>query len=172
MPVDELANLEVLVADDDEDVRDLLVEHLRERGLKVATAHSGTAALGALTRASGRFGLVLTDISMPGADGFSVLRAARKARADCSVVIITGYATLDSAVEAMRLGAHDYLTKPFSLGQIDIVLHKMAERRALERENRRLSEHGHANAGVEARLERIEHALSRLESSLARFGPG
>lgn len=167
VPLDELSGLEVLVVDDDPDVRDLLVEHCRARGLTVATAQDGRAALVALERSNGRFGLVLTDVAMPGADGFSVLRAARAANASAYVVIITGYASLDSAIEAVRLGAHDYLTKPFSLGQIDIILHKLADRFALERENRQLARRSAPpTPAIDARLEAIERTLARIEALL------
>src|SRR5687768_5921889 len=112
VPHDELTGLYVLVADDDPDIRDVLVEHFRQRGLNVATAQDGRAAVAALERSAGRFALVLTDIAMPGADGFEVLRAARAANPSSYVVIITGYASLDTAVEAVRLGAQDYIAKP------------------------------------------------------------
>jgi YesN/AraC family two-component response regulator len=74
---------------------------------------------------------VLTDINMPGADGFDVLRAARKANAAADVVVISGYASRDSAQRAFGLGAHQYLPKPFKLGQIDTILSGIGARRAL-----------------------------------------
>jgi two-component system response regulator AtoC len=169
MPLDELSRLEVMVVDDEPEVRELLVEYLRDRGLIVATAHDGRAAIAALERSAGRYGMVLTDINMPGADGFEVLRAARAANASAYVVMITGYASLDSAIQAVRLGAHDYLTKPFSLGQIDVILKKIADRLALERENRELTARsgaGSPSASIEARLEAIERTLARIEARM------
>src|SRR2546430_235827 len=77
MPTDIFHGLEALVVDDEADVRELVAEYLRERGLQTATAHDGRAAVAALERSGGRFALVLTDINMPGADGLEVLRAAR-----------------------------------------------------------------------------------------------
>ena len=65
---------------------------------------------------------------MPGADGFAVLTAARPANPSAYVVMITGYASLETAIQAVRLGAQDYLTKPFSLGQVDVILRQATAR--------------------------------------------
>jgi DNA-binding NtrC family response regulator len=69
-------------------------------------------------------------------DGLGVLQASRAANPSAMVIIVTGYVSLDSAVQAVRLGAYDHLTKPFSLGQLDVVVRRVAERQALEAENR------------------------------------
>ena len=129
---------EILVIDDEPEIRELLAEHLRARGYRVATASDGFAAVSLINRSAGQFGLILTDLHLPGADGLGVLQAARAASPSTQVVIITGYASLDSAITAVRLGAYDYLTKPFSLGQIDVLLARVEDRVALEAENRAL----------------------------------
>ena len=167
MPYD-WSGLEAMVVDDDPDIRDLLADFLKERGLTVATAADGRAAVAGLERSGGRYGLVLTDINMPGADGFEVLRAARVANASAYVVVITGYASIDSAVRAVRLGAYDYLAKPFTLGQIDVLLSGIAQRLTLERENRALVARAAAAApsSLEARLAAIERRLAALEARL------
>ena len=69
-----------------------------------------------------QFAVIITDLHLPGADGFEVLRAAREANPSIYVVMITGYASIDSAVRAVREGAYDYLAKPFALGQLEVVL--------------------------------------------------
>jgi DNA-binding NtrC family response regulator len=172
---------EVLVVDDDEAVREVISAYFLRRGLQVAGATDGRAAIAALERSQGRYGVVVTDLSLPGADGLAVLRAARQANASCYVVIVTGYASLDSAIAAVRLGAYDYLTKPFSLGQLDVILQRIADRQALEHENRSLLHHG-ATAGahhchgplaeVADRLARLEAAVARLElHATAAVGP-
>ncbi len=130
--------LEVLLVDDELGTRELLEQFCRTRNLPVTTASDGRAAITAIERHPSRFTLVLTDINMPGADGFDVLRAARLANRGCYVVMITGYATLDSAVRAVREGAYDFLAKPFSIGQLDLMLARIRDRMALERENRDL----------------------------------
>jgi DNA-binding NtrC family response regulator len=131
MPLDELTrDLDVLVVDDDPAVRELLLEYFTALGFRASGAPDGGGAIATLQRSWGRFGLVVTDLNLPGADGFAVLQAARQANSNCFVVIITGYASLDSAIRAVRVGAYDYLTKPFSLGQLDIILSRIRERRA------------------------------------------
>jgi CheY-like chemotaxis protein len=130
--------LEVLLVDDELSTRELLEQFCRSRNLPVTTASDGRAAITALERSPSRFRLILTDINMPGADGFEVLKTARTGNKSCYVVMITGYATLDSALRAVREGAYDYLAKPFSLGQLDVLLARIKDRIALERENRDL----------------------------------
>ena len=166
-------DFEALVVDDEAPVRELVSESLRGHGLTVVNAQDGRAAIAALERSGGRFGLVVTDINMPGADGIAVLRAAKQANASAYVVIITGYASLDSSIQAVRLGAHDYLTKPFSLGQLDIIIHRIADRMALERENRLLASRsgGAVSASLENKLDAIERRLSRIEALLTGGRP-
>ena len=171
-PRDVSSALRVLVVDDEPDVRELLVECFRHKGLDVCEAADGDAAIELLHGAPSQFGLVITDLQLPGRDGLDVLRAARHANPSCAVVIVTGYASLHSAIEAVRLGAYDYLTKPFSLGQIDVILHRLEERRALESENRRLlrqaarRESGEGSAVWLARVEAIEARLARIETAI------
>jgi DNA-binding NtrC family response regulator len=171
---------EILVIDDEPEIRELLTEHLRTRGYRTATAGDGLAAVSLIQRSGSQFGLILTDLSLPGLDGLAVLKAARAASPSAQVVIITGYASLDSAIAAVRLGAYDYLTKPFSLGQIDVLLARVEDRLALEAENRALlrridtreteSAHaGHDRLGaLETRLAAIEQALRDLTIELTR----
>jgi DNA-binding NtrC family response regulator len=181
MSKDELGlRREALVVDDDGGVRELILAYFGGLGIAASGAEDGPSAIQALQRSKGRFGLVVTDLNLPGADGFAVLQAARQANASCYVVIITGYASLDSAIQAVRVGAYDYLTKPFSLGQLDVILRRITDRSALERENRQLS--GQAVAphvmvpaplalppaptGLEPRVTAIEASLARLEAML------
>ncbi len=131
---------EVLIVDDERDSRELLADFCRTLGFTVATAQDGRAAIAAVQRAPNQFGVVLTDLNMPGADGFDVLRAARAANPTCYVVMITGYATLDSAVRAVKEGAYDFLAKPFAFGQLELVLTRVRDRMALEQENRDLNQ--------------------------------
>ncbi len=164
---------DVLVVDDDEDIRDLMVSFFHDRSMPVTAAHDGRAAVLALERSAGRYGLVVTDVNLPGVNGFAVLEAARRANASCYVIVVTGYASLDSALQAVRGGAYDYLPKPFSLGQLDVILTRIADRTALENENRRLLSHrggaamsSAAPAGLDERLAAIEASLTRLEAAL------
>ncbi|MFA5907819.1 MAG: response regulator [Vicinamibacterales bacterium] len=186
MPTD-AANLpwEVLVVDDDGGIIDLILSYFNELRVPVTGASDGRAAIATLQRSNGRFGLVLTDLSLPGADGFAVLQAARHANPNCYVVIMTGYASLDSAVQAVRVGAYDYLAKPFSMGQLSVVLGRIADRTQLESAARdqQIPPEPRANgrnrdavivemapAAVttldEMRMIRIETALARIETRL------
>jgi DNA-binding NtrC family response regulator len=163
---------DVLVVDDEPDVLDLLAEYFRGRGARVTMVADGRAAVALLEREPSRFGLVVTDLQLPGVDGLGVLRAARQASPSCYVVIVTGYASLDSAIQAVRLGAYDYLTKPFSLGQLDVILARVQDRIALEDENRRLAKQVGAGGVPSVRvplteqISGIEHRLVAIEASL------
>jgi DNA-binding NtrC family response regulator len=163
------AGFDVLIVDDDQDVRELLVEYFRERGYGVVSAADGRAALAEIGRAPSRYGLVVTDLQLPGVDGLGVLQAVREANPSAYVIIITGYASLDSAIQAVRLGAYDYLTKPFSVGQIEVILQRLTDRRSLEAENRQLArqlgDRGAADSDVQllSRLGSIDARLARLE---------
>lgn len=101
----------ILVVDDEIIVRDSLKEWLNEEGFTVETAESGPDALEKLTRKP--FNLMLTDIKMPGMDGVTVLTKALETHSDLCVLMMTAYATVETAVEAMKIGARDYLMKPF-----------------------------------------------------------
>jgi DNA-binding NtrC family response regulator len=163
-----------MVVDDDESIRELIVSYFNGLGMLVTGAQDGRAAIATLQRSNGRFGLVVTDLNLPGADGFAVLQAARHANPHCYVVIVTGYASLDSAIHAVRVGAYDYLTKPFSMGQLDVVLKRITDRMSLQRTQGRLS--GPATptpcealprlVPIEERLARVEAAIARIESRL------
>ena len=178
MPPQPPPALEVLIVDDEAEIRELLVEYFRDRGCQASTAADGRAAITAIERDPSRYRLIVTDLQMPGADGLAVLKAAKAANPSCYVVIITGYASLDSAVQAVRHGAYDYLTKPFSMGQIDVVVQRVTDRVALEAENRQLARQlgaraaserempGDVSASLAARLDTLENRLSRIEALL------
>lgn len=175
MPVEPMLRIEALVVDDDEAVREVIASYFTKLGMTVTGATDGRSAISALERSNGRFKVVVTDLSLPGADGLAVLKAARQANASSYVVIVTGYASLDSAIAAVRLGAYDYLTKPFSLGQLDVILRRILDRESLERENRQLVQAdqaappgrpGLSMGELADRLTRIESALGRIEASL------
>ncbi len=113
MPEAERKKFRILVVDDELAVRDSLKEWLEEEGFTVAMAGSGPDALAALD--AGTFHLMLLDIKMPGMDGVEVLERAKGMAPALSVVMMTAYATVETAVEAMKIGALDYLIKPFDV---------------------------------------------------------
>ena len=167
-PAPDREAFDTLVADDDPGVRELLADFLGERGLKVATTADGRAAVNALERSGGQCRLVFADIAMPGADGFAVLTAARAANPSAYVVMITGYGSLETAISAVRLGAQDYLTKPFSLGQVEVVLQQAAARFSLEVERRRKADQSLVSAltSIDDRLASLEHQIANLAARL------
>jgi DNA-binding NtrC family response regulator len=166
----------VLIVEDEADIRELHAEYFRARNYDVVGAADGRAALLAIERDPERFSLVITDLHLPGVDGLAVLRAARAANPAIHVVIVTGFASLDSAIQAVRLGAYDYLTKPFSLGQIDVVLQRIHDIEMLQAENRRLTRQVSQKDAVDLRqallmrLDGIENRLTRIEAALRPRG--
>jgi DNA-binding NtrC family response regulator len=133
----EVVDLEVLVVDDDQAICELLAGYFRELRVPCATCRDGRAAIAALERSAGRYGLVITDIGMPGADGFAVLEAALAANPDAAVVLMTGAPSPETSIRAMRSGAYDYLPKPFALAAVAAVVAKVQVRLASRRERDR-----------------------------------
>ncbi|TPW18765.1 MAG: response regulator receiver modulated diguanylate cyclase [Halothiobacillaceae bacterium] len=127
----------ILVVDDEESLREIVSQLLLEDGFDVATAASGEAAL-ALSRAR-PFHLVLTDIRMGGMDGITLLQELKRVNQDTQVIIMTSYASLDTVIKAMRLGAYDYLIKPVdNLDLITAAVKRALEKLKLTLENRQL----------------------------------
>ena len=108
----------VLVVDDEASIRDLLAKTLALAEYDVDTAPDGAHALDRLREARGDYDLVIADLRMPGMDGLTVIREAKRYKADLPVIIITGYSTESSAIEAVNLGVAGYLTKPFRVPQV------------------------------------------------------
>jgi DNA-binding NtrC family response regulator len=125
--------IRVLVVDDERPTRLLMEKELPRAGCAVASAESGEAALEQLRARD--FDVVLLDLKMPGIGGMEALRRIREAGAAAEVVILTGHPDVSGAIEAMKLGAFDYLVKPFKLAEVEVVLRRAAERKRLQQEN-------------------------------------
>jgi len=106
----------ILVVDDEINVRELLSHLLENEGYHVELASSAEEALEKIKRAV--FDLIISDIRMPGMDGLELLEKIGTMNVDSAVILITGYGSIDSAVEAIKLGALDYIEKPFKIGQL------------------------------------------------------
>ncbi|MHB8846009.1 MAG: sigma-54-dependent transcriptional regulator [Nitrospirota bacterium] len=129
----------ILLIDDDASLRRVMEYSLKEHGYDVQAAESGEQGLQRF--AQGRFDAVVTDITMPGMNGMEVLRKVQEASPGLPVIVITAYGTIESAVEAMRFGAFDYVTKPFpSKDELHLRLQRALKLQRLERENRNLRE--------------------------------
>ncbi len=130
------APLRILVTDDEARQREIVSEILTDAGHTVVAADSGASALTELERAE--FDLLVTDLRMPGMDGVTLLGDAKRRQASLTVILMTAFATVDSAIEAMKNGAHDYLQKPFTKDELLQRVARVAERVSLVRENERL----------------------------------
>jgi two-component system response regulator AtoC len=123
----------VLVVDDEPMIVTLLATILRERGWDVTEARSGTDGIDQLDRV--RFDVILTDLVMPGESGIDLLRSAKEIHPDVEVILMTGYATADTAIEAMRNGAFHYIMKPLKNEEVVNLVEKAYSQRQLQREN-------------------------------------
>jgi len=126
----------ILVTDDDVDLRELLTEAVKDWGYGVFTSKDGKDAMRRLE--TEKFDIVITDLMMPVMDGLTLLNKIKELDNDILVIIITGYATIDTAVKAIEAGAYDYIAKPFRLDELMIVLNNACERLKLTRQNRSL----------------------------------
>lgn len=122
----------LLVVDDDSRMLDMLRLHLEEAGYRVTTADEGAAALEALSRTE--VDLVLSDVCMPGLDGVALMEEIEARKPDTPVVLMTAFGTVPSAVEAMRRGAADYVSKPFSMDEIRLTIQRALEQQRLRDE--------------------------------------
>jgi signal transduction histidine kinase/DNA-binding response OmpR family regulator len=146
----------ILVVDDEDQVVQIFKDLLTQQGYEVVSSHNGDDAITKVT--TGRFDLVLTDINLPGVDGLEVVRAAKAADKDTVVILITGYASTNTAIDALRQGAYDYITKPFDLWETAKAIERGLDSRNLTIENQRLIE----------QLEGANKELQQHEESLRR----
>ena len=146
----------LVIVDDEEAQRTVLAGFLRKRRFRVTTATSADEAL--RVAASETVDLVLTDMRMPGKSGVELLDALRRLNPDIGVVVMTAFGTVASAVDAMKRGASDYLTKPVDLDELELVVARVLGQRALESENRELRQ------ALESR-----YRLQGLQTSNARM---
>ncbi|CAG0934455.1 partial Response regulator protein TodT, partial [Planctomycetaceae bacterium] len=119
-----IENLRIMLVDDDDSVREALTEILSRRGWLVEDFASAEGAIAALKRQ--HYGVILADVNMPGLSGMDFLHLARESAPDVPVVMITGYPSIDLAVESIKFGAVDFLQKPFKAEELEIVIRKAA----------------------------------------------
>lgn len=133
----EIITGKVLVIDDEEKMCGFLQLVLSQDGHKVVAATSGEQALD-IMRSKTDLDVIVTDLMMPGIGGMDVLEEAKRLLPDTPVIMITGYSTVENAVQAMKAGAFDYLPKPFKVDEVKLVVSKALDRRAIALENKRL----------------------------------
>ena len=126
----------ILVVDDEQSMREFLEIFLRREGYEVSTAADVDTAVAHLE--ADEIDLVITDMQMPEKTGLDLLMATREVSPETVVIVVTAFGTTDSAIAAMKEGAYDYLTKPFRVDELGIVIEKALEKKVLSRENQRL----------------------------------
>jgi DNA-binding NtrC family response regulator len=132
----EQGRIRVLVAEDEEHLGQILTSFLAGRGHQVTSVSDGRAALEALRAEA--FDVALLDIVMPEMDGLEVLRQVREEPDPPEIIIITGNGTIETAITAMKLGAYDYMSKPYRMAEIDVLVRRAWEKRQLAKENQYL----------------------------------
>lgn len=126
-------NFRILIAEDEEITLKHLVNTLKKEGYEVVGVRNGREAIDAIQRE--RFDLIITDIKMPEMSGMVVLERAKEIEPEIEVMIITGFGSIGSAVEAMKKGAYDYITKPFDLDELVLKVKNICEKKVLKKEN-------------------------------------
>jgi len=135
-PSDKQPERKLLVIDDEQNMRHMLTSLLTNSGFQVATAANGEEALAMVTGT--QYDFILCDIKMPQMNGLQFLEAAADYIADSTVIMMSAYGSMETALEAMKKGAYDYISKPFKSNEVNLVLKKAEERERLKRENIRL----------------------------------
>jgi two-component system response regulator PilR (NtrC family) len=158
-----MAEARVLVVDDEQSMRELLGIMLRQVGYDVTQADGGEAAIQTL-KAADVFDLVITDLRMRKVDGLAVLRAAKEHSPHTVVLVVTAFASTETAVEAMKLGAYDYVTKPFKLDELKLTIANALERKRLQDENRELKRQLRTERGFDSFVGKSRRMLEVFET--------
>ncbi len=140
-------NKNVLIIEDEPIMRNILKNTLTKAGFETTIVEDGIKGISAINE--GDFDIIITDIVLPKGDGFKVLKWAKEKRPDTSVILITGHGKVKDAVEAMKLGASDYLTKPFSMEDLALRISKIVEFQELKRDYTRLQQECETIFGTE-----------------------
>ncbi|MGD0659526.1 MAG: response regulator [Syntrophorhabdales bacterium] len=126
----------ILIVDDNREIRTILEEYLREEGYAAQGAGDGNEALA--KHGESPFDLIITDLNMPGMTGMELIKAISKQESTTEFIIITGYASLDSAIEAVKAGAFDYIVKPFRIEELRVVIKNARDKIMLKKANKQL----------------------------------
>jgi two-component system response regulator PilR (NtrC family) len=159
----------VLVVDDERGMRDFLEIFFRREGMEVATANGFAEARAQLD--ADDFDLVMTDVQMPGGTGIELLRSLKETAPETVVIVMTAFATTETAIEAMKQGAYDYLTKPFKIDEVRLVVNKALEKKLLSVENKRLRSELRTQAkqrvliGSSAAMQRVYDLMAQVAAT-------
>jgi two-component system response regulator AtoC len=162
----------LLIIDDEENMRHMLSAMLSRSGYQVDTAPDGLEALQMIERTF--YDFILCDIKMPNMDGMQFLKSARDKIRASTVIMMSAYGTIDTAIEAMKLGAYDYISKPFKSDEVHLALKKAEERENLKKENRWLKERirkmdSEIHFGSMVAKSKSMKAVFRLAEKVAQF---
>lgn len=168
-PPDDKVKPEILVVDDDPMVREVVVESIRAAGYEADMCGDGQEALDKNEAKS--YDLIVTDMRLPGMDGLTLIKKLKTYKSDTDVLVMTGYGSIENAVECMKAGALEYLIKPFTVDQIQLAVRKAVEhrelrRKALEREFYRELSYVDSLTGVRNRRYFDEALASEIQKAL------
>jgi DNA-binding NtrC family response regulator len=161
----------ILIAEDDRNTLSGLVEILQEEGYEVKGVDNGREALRAIERET--YDILLTDLKMPDFDGLQLYEASRNRAPDMRTIVMTAFSSVKEAVEAMKRGVYEYLTKPLNLDELFVILKKAAEEQNLQRENRELKDRLQKNyrfegiIGQSAAMQQVYKSISKVAQSQA-----
>ncbi len=158
----------ILLVDDDNSLRGVVAFALQAEGYEVIEAADGEEGLDLLRKS--HVNLVITDLKMPRMDGISLLRAIRDEGIEIPVIVLTAFGTIEQAVEAMKLGAFNYLTKPYNREELRIVVHNALEQEELRQENRNLKQKLHEWEG-KVPLVYASRPMEELVETIRQIGP-
>jgi two-component system response regulator PilR (NtrC family) len=163
--------MKVLVVDDEPALRQVLDIAFRRQGFEVVAAPGARPAIEALRQHPSPFPLVLTDLVMPDGSGMDVLSAAKERSPATEVIVMTAHSTVESAIEAMRRGAYDFITKPFSTAEIGAIAHKALEKSSIVTENQRLRAQIERLVPSEREPFPASPAMQRVGELIAKIAP-
>ncbi|HET8644321.1 MAG TPA: sigma-54 dependent transcriptional regulator, partial [Vicinamibacteria bacterium] len=158
----------ILVVDDEPSMRDMLSIMLAREGYEVQLAESRAAAARVLAGAP--LDAVITDVKLPDGDGIEILRHVKTGSPETAVIVMTAFGSTQTAVAAMKLGAHDYLVKPFDVDELKIVLRNALEREQLREENRQLKAEFRSRHGLE-RIVGVSRAMAPVFDMVRSVAP-
>lgn len=161
--------LDILIVEDEPFQREMLRDSLLQEGHRIQEAENGETALQILKRNS--FDLLLLDFRMHGMNGIEVLKAARQLCPDLEAILITAYGAIETAVEAMKAGASDYLTKPIDLDELSMSIARIAEHRTLLRENEILRQELRAKGVSTNTIQYTSQKMAKLIQLAGRIAP-
>lgn len=164
--------LKVLLVDDDRKIRFLMSKELPRMGFLVECSSTGKEAVKKFREES--FDIVLLDLKMPDTSGIEVLREMKQIDSMTEIIMLTGHASIDTAIEAMKLGAYDYLTKPCKLSEIDVILRKAGEKKNIKKENiafKRVIGKGHALRQIIAQSRVMQSIIDAIKKAAPTDAP-